>query len=228
VSAGTTVTLTTKANGSTVSGCDIYYTLDGSTPTKNSRYYSSGITINSDCTLKAIAYKSGYEDSEVLTASYTTPKNKLVLTASPSGGRYIEAPTVILTAKFNGSINDASIYYTTNGSMPSTNSSKYKSSGIAINNSCTLKAIAYKDGYAASDVLNESYTIINTKGIQVIAGAEHSLVLKQNGTLWTCGHNDGGQVGDGSTSNRNAFVRILEDVDTAAIGSYGGGYTYAL
>lgn len=350
VSAGSTVTLTAKANGSTVSGCDIYYTLDGSTPTKNSRYYSSGITINSDCTLKAIAYKSGYEDSDVLATTYTTPKNKLVLTVSPSGGRYIEGPTITLTAKYGGNvISDADIYYTLNGTTPNRNSNRYSKQektiwtgsvflsewnswsyginsgesittfrdadlkggmklriygysnnnqpnvclydgswqelkiekkcltstdftqgyfevilteeavsqlsssytdwggclillgddfvvnkitildmGITIKETCALKAIAYKDGYAASDVLSESYTIINTKGIQVIAGAEHSLVLKQNGTLWTCGHNDGGQVGDGSTSNRNAFVRILEDVDTAAIGSYGGGYTYAL
>ena len=59
VSAGTTVTLTAKANGSTVSGCDIYYTTNGTTPSRsNGTKYSSGITINSACTLKAIAYKS--------------------------------------------------------------------------------------------------------------------------------------------------------------------------
>ena len=72
VSKGTTVTLTAKVDGSTVSGCDIYYTLNGTTPTKSStKYTSSGITINSDCTLKAIAYKNGYDDSDVLTEKYT-------------------------------------------------------------------------------------------------------------------------------------------------------------
>ena len=72
VSKGTKVTLTTKANGSTVSGADIYYTTNGSTPTRNStKYTSSGITINENCTLKAKAYKDGYEDSNVLTESYT-------------------------------------------------------------------------------------------------------------------------------------------------------------
>lgn len=72
VSSGTTVYLTANADGSTVSGCDIYYTLNGNTPTTYStKYTSSGITITSDCTLKAIAYKDGYEASDVLTATYT-------------------------------------------------------------------------------------------------------------------------------------------------------------
>lgn len=69
VSAGTKVYLSTT----NVSGCDIYYTLNGKEPSKSDgiKYASSGITINSSCTLKAIAYKSGYEDSDVLTVSYT-------------------------------------------------------------------------------------------------------------------------------------------------------------
>ena len=73
VAAGTKVYLTAKANSSTVSGANIYYTLNGTTPSKNSTAYtSSGITINTSCTLKAIAYKDGYEDSDVLTTAYNT------------------------------------------------------------------------------------------------------------------------------------------------------------
>ena len=52
---------------------DIYYTLDGTNPSKEStKYNSAGIIINENCTLKAIAYKDGYETSDVLTAEYTT------------------------------------------------------------------------------------------------------------------------------------------------------------
>lgn len=72
VTSGTIVTLTAKANSSTVSGCDIYFTTNGSKPSRNNgTKYSSGITISTNCTLKAIAYKDGYEDSNVLTESYT-------------------------------------------------------------------------------------------------------------------------------------------------------------
>lgn len=71
ISAGTTVTLTAKADNNIISGCDIYFTTDGTTPTMSStKYTSSGITIFSDCTLKAIAYKQEYETSDELTETY--------------------------------------------------------------------------------------------------------------------------------------------------------------
>ena len=77
VAAGTKVYLTTKADDSAVSGANIYYTLNGTTPSKNSTVYtSSGITINASCTLKAIAYKDGYEDSDVLTTAYTVKESE--------------------------------------------------------------------------------------------------------------------------------------------------------
>ena len=164
VTSGTIVTLTAKADGSTVTGCDIYFTTDGSNPSRNNgTKYSSGVTINSVCTLKAIAYKSGYEDSDVLTATYTIKqetKPKLTLSASPSGGQVTSGTTVTLTAKANGStVSGCDIYFTTNGSNPSRNNGTKYSSGITISSACTLKAIAYKDGYEDSEVLTETYTI---------------------------------------------------------------------
>lgn len=66
VYAGTNVKLTAS-----IEGADIYYTLDGTTPSASSKKYSSaGITINESCTLKAIAMKSGYKNSSVLTRNY--------------------------------------------------------------------------------------------------------------------------------------------------------------
>ena len=86
MTSGTIVTLTAKADGSTVSGCDIYYTLNGTTPTKSStKYTSSGITITSDCTLKAIAYNDGYETSDVLTETYTIKMDDIKVDIASSG-----------------------------------------------------------------------------------------------------------------------------------------------
>jgi len=89
-------------------------------------------------------------------------KPKLSLSASPSGGDVAAGTKVYLTAKANSStVSGASIYYTLNGTSPSKSSTAYTSSGITINASCTLKAVAYKDGYEDSDVMEEFYTVKN-------------------------------------------------------------------
>ena len=52
-------------------GASIYYTLDGTTPDENSTAYTSSISINETTTVKAIAIKEGYINSEIATATYT-------------------------------------------------------------------------------------------------------------------------------------------------------------
>lgn len=52
-------------------GATIYYTTDGSTPTTASSQYSSAITVSATSTVKAIAVKSGYVDSEVGSKTFT-------------------------------------------------------------------------------------------------------------------------------------------------------------
>ena len=51
-------------------GSTIYYTLDGSFPTKNSNTYSKPITINKTTVIKAIAYKDNYLESDVISRTY--------------------------------------------------------------------------------------------------------------------------------------------------------------
>jgi hypothetical protein len=52
------------------SGATIYYTLNGATPTTSSTQYSSPITLSGACTIKAIAVKSGMNDSSVASEPY--------------------------------------------------------------------------------------------------------------------------------------------------------------
>ena len=54
-------------------GADIYYTLDGTTPSATSTLYQGMVTITGTCTLSAIAIKEGMLDSDVATAVYTFP-----------------------------------------------------------------------------------------------------------------------------------------------------------
>ena len=69
VEEGTTVTISCPTDGAT-----IYYTTDGTEPTTASAKYTGAITVNSAMTIKAIAVKDGYTDSEVASASYTIKK----------------------------------------------------------------------------------------------------------------------------------------------------------
>ena len=53
-------------------GAAIYYTTDGSAPTAESTAYTSaGIDLSATTTIKAIAIKNGYYDSEVFSGTYT-------------------------------------------------------------------------------------------------------------------------------------------------------------
>lgn len=64
-------TITNECNkvsiSTTVAGTTIYYTTDGTTPTKTSSVYSSPIAIAANTTVKAFAVKSDYVDSDVAT-----------------------------------------------------------------------------------------------------------------------------------------------------------------
>lgn len=56
----------------TTNGASIYYTLNGSEPNaKNGILYEDAIVIASPVTIKAIAVKEGYADSEIVSATYT-------------------------------------------------------------------------------------------------------------------------------------------------------------
>ena len=43
----------------------------------------------------------------------------------------------------------------------------------------------------------------------------HTLIIKTDGSLWACGDNTYGQLGNGTTENSETFLRIMEDVDQA-------------
>ena len=43
--------------------------------------------------------------------------------------------------------------------------------------------------------------------------SEHSLILKNDGTLWSCGLNNHGQLGLGDGNSRNTFTEITTNTD---------------
>lgn len=61
----------------------------------------------------------------------------------------------------------------------------------------------------------------------IAAGDYHCLALKDDGTLWDWGDNGYGQLGDGTTVNKNAPARVVSLSDVFAVAG-GGNHTLAL
>ena len=145
---GNSVTLSTDATGSTT----IRYTLDGSDPTANTgTVYSDAIDLSSSTTspvtIKAVTVRNG-NASDVSEASVT-----LTLPA-PTISVNGDAGTATISAT-----NGTTIYYTTDGSDPTTSSTQYTGSLSGLSMMTTIKAIAMKDGWNNSPVASETVTI---------------------------------------------------------------------
>jgi N-acetylneuraminic acid mutarotase len=132
----------------------IYYTIDGTTPTTNSPWYTGPITVSSSETLQAIA--QSFEDtiSAVASAAYTITPPAATPIFSTASGTYASPQSVTLS----DTTPNATIYYTTNGTTPTTTSTVY-SGPIPVNSTETIEAIATASGYSTSAVASATYTI---------------------------------------------------------------------
>jgi hypothetical protein len=142
----------------TTSGATIFYTLDGSQPGTSAggstQQYSGPLTVSSTETIKALATASGMTTSGTASATYTIQSQVATPTFSPGAGSYSSAQTVSISTTSSG----ATIYYTTNGSTPTSSSTVY-SGPITVSATETLKAIAAESGFFDSKVATAAYTI---------------------------------------------------------------------
>ena len=143
----------------TTTGASIYYTIDGSTPSSGSTLFSAAtpIPVNATTTIKAIAIATGFSNSAVATGVYTINLPPAATpTFSPTPGSFSSAQSVTLADATTG----ASIYYTTDGSTPTTSSTLFSAaSPIAVSQTTTINAIAVATGYSPSAVAMGSYSI---------------------------------------------------------------------
>ena len=118
----------------------IYYTTDGSTPTTSSTAYSAPFPVYAPTTVKAIATHAALPSSavaELAIMQVATP------TIQNNGSNAISITTTTP---------DATIYYTTDGSTPTTSSAEYTEPLTDNVSNVTIKAIAVKDGMITSAV----------------------------------------------------------------------------
>lgn len=151
----------------------IYYTTDGSTPTTSSASYSGPLSFYDTTKLKAIAVTGKYSGSTVLNYTVKVPQIEAPTFAVSSGlgsGQYVSSGSKISISSVSG----AKIYYTTDGSEPTTSSSVY-SSPITVSGPMTIRAMAQANGYKQSPVSSASYVIGSVYTINASAGANGSI-----------------------------------------------------
>ena len=157
---GTYTAAITVRLSDTTRGARIYYTTDGTMPTAASSRYTGPMLIASTVALNAVGIANGYADSALVSATYTIPAvTSLPLAATPVfnplAGTYPSAQSVTITDGTPG----AAIYYTTDGTTPTTGSTLY-TGAINVASTQTIEAVAAAIGYSQSAVGSATYTIV--------------------------------------------------------------------
>ncbi len=142
-----------------IAGTTLYYTKDGTPPTTLSAKFLPGDTLSfsSTTTVKAIAVKSGYQNSDEMTATYTytLPGQVEKPAIVPLAATFKIAVSCTLTTATAG----AEIWYTTDGSSPSGATAQKFSGSLNLTATTTIMAIARKSGLLSSDTLIKTYTL---------------------------------------------------------------------
>ena len=212
---GTFTSVQSVTLSDSTTGAAIYYTTNGSTPTAASTLYSAPIAVSATTTIEAIAVASGYTNSAVATGAYTINIPTAATPAfSPAPGSFSSAQSVTLSDATTG----AAIYYTPNGTMPTTASTLYSASTpIAVSSTTTINAIAIASGYLNSPAATGTYTIL---------GPTVSVVLTTNDEANLMAAQPNINFATGSTADAGTNTVVVDPTQTyQSIEGFGAAFT---
>jgi hypothetical protein len=210
------------------SGSKIYYTLDGTYPTVYSKAYTGPITVGQNLSLRAVAVASGYATSGASFAAYriqaATPS------ISPSTGVFTTPQTVTLT----NSAANTTLFYTTDGSTPTTSSTRYAKPFLLgpTTGTTTISVLATATGYVASPVAQAKLTFDLPKNVIATAEVQSAVAASVPSTFlglsheWTSAPTLLGSSTTGvNTVYRTLLQQLSDNMHGALILRIGGGST---
>jgi hypothetical protein len=183
-SAGTSdITVTNPANGAqlispfslaastrtcaSTTAVSMGYSIDGGHTTTEPTSFSTSITAHPGSHVLAVKCSGqGVTDQVVLNIHVYPPLTAATPKFSVAAGTYTTKQVVTLSDATGG----AKIYYTTDGSAPSTSSLCY-GGAISVSTSLTIEAIAVASGYTNSGLARADYVITAPKGPTIPANA---------------------------------------------------------
>ncbi|MBE7547519.1 MAG: RCC1 repeat-containing protein [Planctomycetia bacterium] len=160
-----------------------------------------------------------YDMNSVTTPAVITGSTTCVSLSSVLLNGWVDGNRAATTAWFDYGTSSG-VYFDTTATIPCGTSSAYVSATLGSLTPWTT----YYYRIAAQNSRGISYgseTIFLPRS-QISAGAYHTLTLKPDGTVWACGANWNGQLGDGTTINRSTPVQVSGLTDVIAIA--GGDY----
>jgi len=167
-----TVTGGKKLTLTAAGGSAIYYTKDGTAASTKSTKYTGPVTVMDGETLRAVAVSGSYASSREIRFTVELPQAaapKATVSGTSVSGYVAAGSTVKLTAD-----SGATIYYTTDGSAPTSASSVY-SGPITLTKDVTIRAIAAASGKRSSNVTTVSYKVGTFYTIAASAGTGGSV-----------------------------------------------------
>lgn len=131
----------------------IYYTTDGTKPSKDSKKYSKRIKFTENSTMRVVEYT---KKGELVASSKINVKMK----CAPVVFDCIDIATGTKTITLSTITEDASIYYTIDGTTPDPEYSDVYNGPLTLGDKSTISAVVVKNGWKQSSVKSETVSEI--------------------------------------------------------------------